>query len=30
MGGDPREMERDGRQEKKRRNVGGMVERNGK
>ena len=28
--GDPREMERDGRQEKKRRNVGGTVERNGK
>ena len=30
MGGDPKEMERDGRQEEKRRNVGGTVERNGK
>ena len=28
VGGDPREMERDGRQEKKRRNVGETVERN--
>lgn len=30
VGGSPREMERDGRQKKKRRNVGGTVERNGK